>query len=211
MHMRWGKWRLAVVVFAALLVSPVCGFAGIISFDALNDLDVVTNQFQALGVTFMNALVLRSAAGVPPGSLNEIDFPPHSDFNVIMDDSGPIAIDFSPAVFSASAFFTYVVPLTLEAFDAGHNPLGTVHSACSANYGSLFPPQPGCSPNELLSFSGVGSIAQMIITGESTGSSFTLDDLTFDHQQTVVPEPGSLILLVSCIGLLGLSSKLKRS
>jgi hypothetical protein len=65
---------------------------------------------------------------------------------------------------------------------------------------------PGSTPNELLSVASAGGITRVMITGNPSGSSLTLDDLNFTPVTTPapVPEPSTLILLVS--GLFGRSA-----
>ena len=160
-----------------------------IDFESLSDGDVVTTQFP--GLTFSNATALT--AGI---SLNEFEFPPHSGDNVVFDDSDPMTIDFSTPMADIGAYFTYLVPLTVDFFDPLHNLVGTVNSLFLSNLtlsGDL-----GSSPNEFLNFAWASGISQMTITGDPLGGSFTMDDL----QGTPVPEPTSLLLLVS--GLAGM-------
>ena len=85
--------------------------ADTIDFEGLADSTILTNQYP--GITFTNAIILT--AGI---SLNEFEFPPHSGVNVASDNNGPITIVFSSPVLSFSGYFTYVEPLTLDAFDS---------------------------------------------------------------------------------------------
>jgi hypothetical protein len=203
----------------ALLALPVPAAADTITFESLTDLEGVTNQFAGLGLTFANATVLTSgivnpfsllnSCGGAPGSLNDIDFPAHSGCNVVLDDGGAMRIDFSAPITAFSGFFTYVSPLTLEAFDASDVLLGTATSLFAENFASS-----ANAPNELLalSFSGIRSI---LITGDPFGGSFTLDDLDFTPQADTgppvnpVPEPATLYLVG--FGAAGLWAKSKRS
>ena len=162
-------------------------------FEGLADLEVVTTQIP--GLTFSNALVLTS--GAVGGSLNEIDFPPHGGVNVVFDNGGPLAIDFSAPVESFAAYFTYVTTLTLSAFD-GATLLGAVTSLAASNLGG----------HELLQIAG-GSITRVTITGDTFGGSFTMDDLAAVPVATVaVPEPNGLILVLA--GLLLLAAARRR-
>src|ERR1035437_5082251 len=189
------SWVAALFV---LLLHGGVAFADIMNFDSLSDLESVTTQYQpTLGVVFQNAIVLKS--GAVGGSLNELDFPPHSDFNVIFDNGGPIIIDFAPAVVSISGFFTYNTALLMQAFGASHNLLGSAGSGCASNFVSA---GSGCTPNEAIGIAGLGDIAEVIVTGDAAGFSFALDDLTFDRSvEAPVPEPASFVLLISCVTL----------
>ena len=157
-----------------------------IDFESLNDGDAVTNQF--LGLTFSNTTVLT--AGV---SLNELEFPPFSGSDVAYDKSGPVRIDFTSAVTSVGGYFNYAVPLTLSAFNSSNVFLGSVSSAFNANL--ALSGDVGSSPNEWLAFSGVG-IAYVVLSGDVSGASFTLDNLTYDTEVRAAPEPATLTLLL---------------
>jgi hypothetical protein len=84
-----------------------------------------------------------------------------------------------------AAYFTYIEPLTIDAFNLSGQMIATASSAFLANDVSS-----GNSPNEFLSVTGQG-IASVTITGDPLGGSFAMDDLTF-----ISPEPPTLILLV---------------
>lgn len=187
--------RCALLVALLLLPSALLANPITIDFDGLSDLDSVTNQFP--GFTFFNATVL--SAGF---SLNEFEFPPHSGSNLVFDDGGALVISFLTPFDSFSGYFTYSQSLTLEAFDASNNLLGTVNSAFFSNL--ALSGDPGSSPNEFLSLSFAG-ISSVRITGDPTGGSFVLDDLT-----ATVPEPSSILLLLSgTAGLAAFRKKLK--
>jgi hypothetical protein len=157
-----------------------------ITFDDLSDLDSVTNQYP--GLEFTNAIALSSGL-----SLNEFEFPPHSGDNVISDDGGPISIIFSSPITSLSGYFTYLLPLTLTAFDAGGDQVDQVFSQFGSNVamsGDL-----DSLPNELLSVSFAGGIKSVSIFGDELGGSFVLDDLSYSTAPSAVPEPSTLSLL----------------
>src|SRR5690349_13625544 len=84
--------------------------AAILDFEGLADGELITSQFP--GLTFSNSVALQAGVG-----LNEFEFPPVSGNTVISDDGGLISIMFATPVTSVSAYFTYLVPLTLRAFD----------------------------------------------------------------------------------------------
>jgi hypothetical protein len=186
--------RLKTILLSlAILVCSVTTATAVpvtIDFEDLADGDSVTNQYP--GLTFSNAVVLT--AGI---SLNEFEFPARSGSNVISDDGGPILISFATPLRSFGGYFTYLTPLTLTAFDASVNPLGSISSSFLNNL--ALSGDPGSSPNELLQFSSPLGISSVALTGDSLGGSFTLDDVTIDP----VPEPGTLALLG--LGLAGLA------
>ena len=66
------RFLLILVVFASTVLQAQTA----ITFDTLNDGDLVTTQYS--GVTFSNAQVLKSGF-----SLNDLDFPAHSGANAI--------------------------------------------------------------------------------------------------------------------------------
>ena len=208
-------WRIKVRMHGRLLVAvsllvTVCNFAPahaapfVIDFDALGDGEAVTDQFA--GVTFSNTTA--ATAGV---SLNEIEHPPHSGANAAFDDNGPVTISFASTVSSVGGYFTYSSSLTLEAFDSALNSLGTVTSAYPDN--RALSGEIGSVPNEFLQLSSITGIAMLTITGDAAGFSFTFDDLTFDSDQgptPVVPEPGTLLLVLTGSGLASLVRRRSR-
>ena len=157
------RFFLFLVVFASTVLHAQTS----ITFDTLNDGDVVTTQYS--GVTFSNAQVVKSGF-----SLNELDFPAHSGSNAIKDASGPISITFSAPIASFSGYFTHATPITLTAFDGGGNQLATTTS--SKNHAAIS--GDGSAPNELLSLA-KSSIAKVVITGAQGGNSVVADDLSY--------------------------------
>jgi hypothetical protein len=102
-------------------------------------------------------------------------------------------------------FFNYASQLTLEAFDASNNLLGSVTSLFGAN---LAPSgDSGSGPNEFLQLNSASGISRVAITGDPAGGSFTLDDLTITTS-TAVPEPEAFVFLLG--GLLGLTKSYRR-
>ncbi len=180
-------------VFVLLLGALQPSYGTTIDFEGLSDGDAVTTQFAANGVTFSNAGVLT--AGV---SLNEFEFPPMSGINVAVDDGGPLTLTFSVPIQSVGGFFTYLVPITLSAFDANGNLLGSVTSAFFSNL--ALSGDPGSSPNELLQLAGLGNIATVTISGDPAGFSFVVDDVQFSD----VPEPGTMMLTGSVLAFLAI-------
>ena len=186
--------RLAPVVLAlglTMMAAPASAAVVVYDFDALADSTPLTSQLA--GLSFSNATVLK--AGI---SLNELDFPPRSGDGVVFDAGGAISISFVAPVLSVGGYFTYLSALSLSAFDSASNLLGTVTSAYAAN--NVSTGDPGSSPNELLLFTAASDvIARVVITGDITGSSFVLDDLTLNNVNAV-PEPQTLLLALAMLG-----------
>src|SRR5712691_3984147 len=139
-------------VLAILLAAFGAAGATVIDFETLTDSTAITTQFA--GLTFSNATVLT--AGV---SLNEFEFPPNSGNNVAADDGGAITIAFGVLQASVGGRFTYLLPLTLTAFDAALKPIATDVSDFSSNL--ALSGDPGSSPNELLQVSSALGIARV--------------------------------------------------
>jgi len=122
--------------------------------------------------------------------LNDAEFPPLSGTNVAFDAAGPITLLFTTPVSAFSGFFTYAEPLTLTAFSASDQVLGTATSLFAQNFASS-----GNATNELLQFSFSGGIDHVTIAGDPGGASFVIDDVTYVQTTPVpVPEPNTLVL-----------------
>jgi hypothetical protein len=182
----WERFALAVL-FLCALASPLYSDQVTINFEGFADGTAVTTQYA--GLAFSNAAV--ATAGV---SLNEFEFPPHSGLNVAFDNGGPITIVFSNAVSSFDAFFTYSVPLTLDAFNSSNTLVASANSLFSNNEG--ISGVPDSSPNERIQVSSSGGISSVEIMGAASGGSYTIDDVTYSTS-TSIPEPGSLILALA--------------
>lgn len=187
------SWRITLVLaplIVFLLPTQVRadGTTFTLDLEAFPDSTPLSTQYSSLGITFSEATVITAGE-----SLNELDFPPHSGANVAFDDGSPITLAFSQTASFVGAYFTYLEPLTITAFDASGGLVATATSAFSANDVSS-----GNSPNEFLSVSADG-IANLIIAGDLAGGSFTMDDVTF-----TVPEPTTLLLLGTGITTLGM-------
>ncbi len=199
-----GRCALISGVIALLFLFSFVGYgqAFTIDFEGLPDTTPLSNQYSGLGVTFSNATILTAGK-----SLNELEFPPHSGINVVIDDGGPILLDFSTPVVDAGGYFTYLSPVTLTAYDSLNSVVATISSAYLSNL--ALSGDPGSSPNEFLELAYGGGISQLQITGDPSGSSFTLDDFTATPvPATPVPEPHGLLLLGS--GLVGITILRKR-
>ncbi len=179
----WKRWLTAAVLL------PIPQFLSadtiFINFENFVDGDVVTNQIP--GLSFTDTVVLTAGF-----SLNEIDFPPHSGVNVVSDNGGSISIHFSTPVLGFSAYFTYVEPLSLSAFDSSNAQLGSAVSLFSNN--TVSGGDPGSLPNELLQVSSLSGISSVSIAGDPAGGSFVMDDVTLTTAPSAVPEPSSLYL-----------------
>lgn len=190
-------WMLSLALPASLAVN-----AGIINvdFDSLSNAEAVATQFA--GMVFTNTSVLT--AGV---SLNESEFPPRSGTNVGFDNGGPMTIDFTAPVLSFKAYFTYLQPLFISAFNASNTLVGSVSSLYSSNL--AISGDPGSLPNELLELSYAGGIKSISISGAPLGGSFVLDDVSVETLSiSTVPEPAYLAVLV--IGFVGLAAASRR-
>lgn len=190
--MRPLNWLAAVFL---LLCTASLAQADVLTFEDLGDGEAVTTQY--LGVVFSNATAAQ--AGV---SLNEFSFPPHSGSFAVFDDGGPLSLTFMSPVSEFSAYFTYTTQLTIVAFDAANNPVVTMMSAFGNN--TADGGEPGSSPNEFILFA-VSGISRITISGLPTGTSFVMDDVTFNAGATAVPEPTALALMA-----LGLSAVARR-
>ena len=188
-------WLLLIVV--GLSSPPRAEALGVIDFEGLSDGTVLGAQFA--GVGFSNAIVLGSGL-----SLNEFEFPPHSGANVASDDGGAMQIVFNAPVGQVSAFFTYAVPLTLTAFDAGGNAVATAVSLFSSNL--ALTGAAGSSANEFIMLAVPLGISRVVIAGDAAGASFVLDDLAI----TAVPEPASAALMLPGLLLLGCAVRARR-
>jgi hypothetical protein len=199
--LRVGAFAVALVVlpkFAA--AAPIT-----IDFESFQDFDDLTTQIP--GLSFSNAIVSStipngdvdsSGNPVQPSLLADL-FPPRSGATVLSDIGGPITIDFNPVTLSFSGFFTYFTfdtGLSLTGFDSAGNVVATAVSAFFNNVGVDFDGtplgDPGSSPNEFLELLYAGGLSSVVIAGFPDGSSFTMDDMTYNP----VPEPATMTLLM---------------
>jgi hypothetical protein len=139
------------------------------SFEGFVDSTILASQYP--GATFGNAIILT--AGI---TLNEFEFPAHSGSNVASDNGGPMTIVFASPLRSFSGYFTYSVPLTMQALDSSNNLLASATSAFSSN--EALSGVSGSHPSELLQANASAGIYKIVIAGASQGTSFTVDDAT---------------------------------
>jgi hypothetical protein len=164
--------------------------AVLLDFEGLPDNTILTTQYP--GVVFSNAVILT--AGV---SLNEFEFPPHSGTNVASDNNGPMSLNFTSAVTSFEAYFTYSSPITVVGFDGAHNAVAESTSLFSNNM--ALSGVAGSQPNEVLGLTFASGLSGITITGDPAGGSFVLDAMSY---VSAVPEPTSAGLLAVGAGLL---------
>ena len=189
-------WALFIVLGAA---SPHRAAAvGLIDFEGLGDGTPLVAQIA--GVSFSNAVVLSSGL-----SLNEFEFPPRSGTNVASDDGGAMQIAFGAPMIEVSAFFTYAVPLTLTAFDAGGNTVATAASLFTSNL--ALSGAAGSSANERITLASPVGISRLVIAGDTAGASFVVDDLA----ATVVPEPATHALMLLGMLLMAAAATARRA
>ena len=183
--------QLVLVLSLLPILAPFRAGATTIGFEGLSDGTSVDNFYAGSGVTFTNALVLT--AGI---SLNEVEFPPHSGQNVVLDNGGPITLSFSSLINSFSAYFTYVASLQAVAYDDSSNQVDLVSSLFTDNSTSS-----GNPTNELLSLSFANGIRKIVLAGDPAGGSFVMDDVNFTAGEienppgNPVPEPQSFWLI----------------
>lgn len=196
--------RRGVSALRSSLARVVCGF--VLATGAAVQAAPIVQDFESFssgdsvggaiaGLTFTNATI--GSAGL---SLNEIEFPPQSGSNAVIDIGGAITIVFATPVNLVGAFLTYAAPLTLEAYDSASNLLGSVSGAFGSNYVTS-----GNAPNEFLSLSSASGISRVVFTADPAGGSFVLDDLTYDRRSGggTVPLPGTALLLVAAVAAAG--------
>lgn len=179
---------------ASALAAPV-----VIDFEAYSDTTALNNQIA--GVTFSNATVI--SAGV---TLNDLEFPPRSGNNVLLGLNrifSPFMIDFQSPVSSVGAYFTYAsMGLVLTAYDQNLVAIGSVSSLFFSN--TALSGDVGSSPNEFLGIDYSLGISRITVTDPNNlqNNAFVLDDLTYDTAGVrVLPEPDSLAMLLSAIGI----------
>jgi hypothetical protein len=130
--------------------------------------------------------------------LNEGELPPFSGINVAASDTD-LQIDFTEGVSSVAAYFTYLNPLSLSAFNAAGGLIGFATSRFDSNLVST-----GNPANELMQITSTEAIWHITIGLGSLGGLFVLDDLTFEvaevggggTEPNPVPEPATVTLML---------------
>jgi len=186
-----------LLLFLTFVVSPLLTAGSIvIDFEDLSDGTFVTTQYPFL--TFSNAVI--ATAGI---SLNELEFPPESGSNVVIDYGGPISIAFASSISSFGGFFTYDQPITIQGFDSSSGLLASSTSQFSNNLACLAGPpclgDPGSSPNEFIQVNSSIGFSSVVITGDPAGFSFALDNVTYSLVATSVPEPSNLAVFTGLL------------
>ena len=163
------------------------------------DLAVIGDSYS--GVHFQNASAISA-------SLNTTEFPPHSGISAAFDSNEPVTIAFDTSVEGVGAYFTYAAPVTIQAFDATGNMLGSATSLFANNEAQSG--DPGSTPNEFLFVASDVGISKIVLTGDLGGSSFVFDDLAYGTlPQAQAPEPSSYILSLVGGGLIAVVWRVK--
>jgi hypothetical protein len=187
----------ATVVLVALPLWIAHGFsvlkAAPISFEEISDGTPVSSQYP--GLLFTNAMAL--SAGI---SLNEFEFPPRSGVSVVVDNEGPITLSFATPVRRVGGFFTYLEPVLLRGFDEAGELLVSSTSAFLTNL--AISGEVGSSPNEYIELLSSEDLYSISISGNSSGFSFALDDLSVGDSAQLVPEPSYSVLFAAAMILL---------
>ena len=152
----------------------------------------------------LNGLLLSNAVALESGvRLNELEVPTHSGQLVISDLGVPLGLIFALPFVMLEAYFTYLLPITINAYDVDDLLVRTVSSAFSNNLGCTAGPPcagaVGSAPNDHLLVIYTPGIFRVEIVGDPFGSSFTVDDVSVSSQ---VPEPGLLLYVLSALALL---------
>jgi hypothetical protein len=198
---------------AAAVIKP----ATVIGFDGLRDVEIVDDQFTALGVDFnRTGLTISRQINAPrTGPTLHPAYPTYSGDQVISDyiqspSRGVIRADAIGATWSqVEAYVTGRTNVILRAFSRENQVLGLIQTG-GANYASYIDPATGgrvaaaptgISPNYRLQLA-FANIAYVTFTGDTVnGNSFTLDDFTFTPVTVSPPAVPTPLLLPGLIGL----------
>jgi hypothetical protein len=160
----------------------------VIDFEDLMEGDVLSSQYSGYGVTFYNGTILMAGS-----MLNEIDFPPHSGNNAVVNLENPVWIHFdSLPTASVGAWFTWVNPFQLTAYNSTLALLETVSVTEPSHFGT--PVFVGLSR-------ATSDIRWLAIVGD-TPESFVMDDVTLGSP---VPEPSPIVLICAPIAIIALA------
>ncbi len=189
-------FRLWPAIFVLVAFVMPAGAASItLDFESFLDGDNLSTQLP--GLTFTNTVIYSAGA-----SLNELELPPRSGSNVASDLGGAITVTFDTPVAAIWAYFTYLVPVTLDAYDSGNKLLGSVSASFLTNLAQSG--DPGSTANERLQVAFAAGIARLVVTGDPGGGSFVMDDLAFgDLESSAVPEPSTQFLFGGGLVLIG--------
>jgi hypothetical protein len=168
-----------------MTVIPLAAPCASLSFESFTPGESITSQIP--GLTIENAIILT--AGV---NYNDAELPPRSGSNVLSDDGGFIGILFATPLLNFGAYFSYLQPVTLVAYNALNNVLATDISLFASNL--ALSGDPGSSPNEFLQVSHASGISRIVIEGNPGGGSYVLDDAEFVESVADVPEPGTFAI-----------------
>jgi hypothetical protein len=178
------------VVFALLSLSVT--YADVITFENLSDANFFSSGDQNIGNFYPGITFGPNVTGLSVsrfGGYASDAFPPHSGDVVVWDAVDPaITIIFASPIQSFGIWYTSFDPLTLHAFDASNNLLGSVVGDPNTD-GTT-------GTTSFLSFTNP-AITSVDLT--SSPGLFTLDDLTFEQGPTTVPEPRAFVLLASVL------------
>jgi uncharacterized protein (TIGR03437 family) len=177
-------WFRAIIFAILLIVASVSAFGGpvTLSFENLTDGTLLTNQFP--DITFENTTI--ATAGV---SLNELEFPPYSGSNVIVNGSKAVTITFSIPIRSFEAYFTYESRLSILAFNLNGDQVGSALSKFESNL--ALDSASDAKPNEMIGLTSQQGIAKVVISIAASGASFTLDDVEYDSRTVVTVSAAS--------------------
>lgn len=200
-HLR--KWlRMTYPTVAATLAlsvaSGVHASTVTLDFDSLSPGTALTNQYQSLGVTVIDAIVYDAISS---------PFYAHSEPNIIYSPSGLMVFNFNQNltgdIQSVSAYVGSAVSfITFSAYDGSNNLVGqTVMGA------SQLPPGGSYSPSYLALTSLGNPITRLEIQGG--GATYVVDDVSFST--STVPEPSSIVLFGAAFAALGFAGRRKSS
>jgi len=196
---KFGDTNLRLCTVAVLVLAGgavLFGQTVVYNFEQFASNTNLTTQLP--GLSFQHATILTQGV-----SLNAA-YPPHSGVNVVFDNGGALSftITFASPVNNVGGYFTYSTRLTMAAFDAGNNQVASTSSLFTSN---VIGNSVGGTPNEFIQVASAGGIAKVVITGNPTGNSFTLDDLTIGTTGVPTlsfPAMAAMALILAAAGVL---------